>query len=113
VVYEWGFTDPESMSYDPALPQQPGILFSALIRGPTPIRQVLFPRLAQLAIGCSNPLFNPLAHGGFGNVYTGSSGIRKRALCAVYLSVRLPIYCKQGKTGGGDEYIKESRKRRF
>ena len=51
-----GYTDPESMSYDPALPQQPGIPFSALIRGITPVPQVLFPPLAQLAMGCSNPL---------------------------------------------------------
>ena len=35
---------------------------------------------------------DPLAHGGSGNAYTGSSGIRERTLCAVYLTARLSIY---------------------
>jgi len=48
-----GFTDPESMSHDTALPRQLGIPFSTLILHTTPIRQVLFPRL-----GCSNPVPN-------------------------------------------------------
>ena len=55
-----GSTDPESMSYNPAQPQQPGILFSALASSMTPVPQVLFPPLVQLAMGCSNPLYNPL-----------------------------------------------------
>ena len=33
-----------------------GILFSTLVQGMTPIRRMLFPVLAQLTMGCSNPL---------------------------------------------------------
>jgi len=47
---------PTARSYDPALAQQPGILFSILARDASPIRQTPLPVLAQLAIGCSNPL---------------------------------------------------------
>jgi len=50
-----GFTGPWSMSYDPALAQQPGIHFSTPVRDVAPIRQALLPLLAQLATGCSNP----------------------------------------------------------
>jgi len=33
-----------------------------------------------------------LTHGGSGNAYTGSSGIGKKTLSAVYLSAHLSIY---------------------
>ena len=47
--------DPLSVSYDPALAQQPGILFSVLAREVAPIRSALLLVLAQLAMGCSYP----------------------------------------------------------
>ena len=53
-----GYTDPESLSYDPTLPRQPGICFSATTPGMTPVPQVLSSLLAELAMGCTNPLFN-------------------------------------------------------
>ena len=53
----WGGPRIRSMSYDPALAQQPGILFSTLIQEPDPNSPSAIPVLAQLAIGCSNPLF--------------------------------------------------------
>jgi len=52
---------PTARSYDPARAQQPGILFSILARDASPIRQTPLAVLAQLAIGCSNPLYNPSA----------------------------------------------------
>ena len=53
-----GYTDPESLSYDPTLPRQPGICFSATTPGLTPVPQVLYSPLAELAMGCTNPLCN-------------------------------------------------------
>ena len=59
VLGVWGrSTDPLSRSYDPALAQQPGILFSILARDAFPIRRAPLPVLAQLGMGCSNPLSN-------------------------------------------------------
>ena len=53
-----GYTDPESLSYDPTLPRQPGICFSATTPGMTPVPQVLYSLLAELAMGCTNPLLS-------------------------------------------------------
>ena len=51
----WEFTDPAGVSYDPALPQQPAIPFSAVLRNPDPI-----PR-APIHMPCliGNELFQP------------------------------------------------------
>ena len=51
-----GSTGPWSMSYDPALAKQPGILFSTLVRDLTPIRQALIP----CACPIGNGLFRPI-----------------------------------------------------
>jgi len=53
----WGGLRTRSMSYDPALAEQPGILFSTFVREPDPNSPSAIPVLAQLAMGCSNPLF--------------------------------------------------------
>ena len=50
----WGSTDPESLSYDPALSRQPGIHFSAFPENHSSCPTRSF-ELAQLAMGCSNP----------------------------------------------------------
>ena len=60
-MYRGGSTDPWARSFDPALARQRGIPFSTLVRDMAPIRRVLLPVLAQLATGCSNPLFITIA----------------------------------------------------
>jgi len=71
------FTGPWCRSFDPALAQQPGIPFSIPVRDATLIRWVLLPVLAQLATGCSNPLFdlNSDIDGPKSNLRTGLSWV--------------------------------------
>ena len=61
MLYVWGSsTGPKFLSYDPALPRQPGIPFSTVLRDMAPVRQALSFVLAQLAMGCTNPLLRLL-----------------------------------------------------
>jgi len=54
-----GSTDPYFLSYDPAMPRQPDIPFSAASFRHTPVTQALALVLSQLATGCTNPLSYP------------------------------------------------------
>jgi len=68
-----GPTDPESISYDPAVARQPAMPFSANVRDMNPIPPVPSRSFAQLAMGCSNPpLYQLCGNDSWGGFIVGS-----------------------------------------